>query len=127
MFQQRRGLPVFRIVTLESFDESHGHRPVEERIFTVALLGPAPARVTAQVGVGRAHDQAAAVVVGALKQIARLVTFHRASLAEHVWVPSFGHADGLGENGRGKGRMRRKIAGSALGEAMKPFHVAHGL
>ena len=67
------------------------------------------------------------MVVGALKQIARLVTFHRASLAEHVWVPSFGHADGLGENGRGKGRMRRKITGSALGEAMKSFHVTHGL
>ena len=43
------------------------------RILAVGLLSAAPARIAAEVGVGRAHHDAAARVARVLKQITRLV------------------------------------------------------
>jgi hypothetical protein len=56
VFEQRGRLPVLRVVALQAFDEGDRERAVEVGVFAVALLRASPARVAAEVCVGRADD-----------------------------------------------------------------------
>ena len=95
----------------------------EERVLAVHLLGPAPARVAGEVGVGSADDEPRAVVLPALKQVPRLVRLLRGHAADEVGVPRGAEAVGLRELG-GRGRVAlAPVARTALGDAVVALDV----
>ena len=85
MLEQRRSHPRLRVVALQSLGIGRGQRAHQERVFAVGLFRAAPARIAAQVGVGRAHHQAPLVelVVGP----ARLISLFGGGLAQQFGVP----------------------------------------
>ena len=125
MLHQGGGEPVLGIVALEPFDHGGDHGAVEERIFAEALFGASPARVAAEVGIGRANHQAAAME--ALIDVAGFGAFDAAGFADEVRIPGFAHADGLRELGGGDGLGTAPSAGATEGEAVQTFDVASGM
>src|ERR1700722_9279080 len=99
MFQQRRALPIMRIITLQSVDERNDHRAVEEWIFAVTFFRSAPTRVAAQIRVRRKNDESALVIFFTLRDVTRLVAFCRGGLLQNVWIPRFAQTDFLRKNG----------------------------
>jgi hypothetical protein len=59
VLEERRRSPGSRVVALQTANEGRGHRTGEVRILAVALLAATPARVSGEIGVGRAHDESA--------------------------------------------------------------------
>ena len=50
VFEERGGLPVVRVVSLQAVDEGGDHGAVEERVLAVDLFAAAPAWVAGEVG-----------------------------------------------------------------------------
>ena len=122
MLQQRRGHPRLRVVALQSLGVGRGQRAHQERVFAVGLFGAAPARIAAQVGVGRAHHQPALMelVVGP----ARLVSLFRGGLLQQFGVPRLAQPVRLREL-RG-GRHQPASAPSsrpAQRQSVQPLHM----
>ena len=128
MLQQRRRQPVLRVIALQTLDHRHHHGPVEEGVLAETFFGAPPARVSSQVGIRRAHHQPAAVPgLFALENVACLVAFHAAGLANQLRVPRLAHADRLREL-RGRDRRRPSpSAGSAQRQAVQALHVARAV
>ena len=123
VLHQRGGLPVARMIALQALDEGDGHGAVEPGILAVALFGAAPADIAADVGVGRAHDQAAAVILGALVAVADFLGLDLGDLFHRSGVPSFAEADRLAEGGGGDGCWPAPVARAAEGQAVEAFNV----
>ena len=51
MFCTSRSLQVFRIVTLQSFDDSRSHHPCQIRVFSICLLSPSPAGIPENIDI----------------------------------------------------------------------------
>ena len=73
---------MFWIGALEALGEGRGECADQVRIFAERLLGAAPAGIAAEVGVGRADDDASAVVERILVVVAGLVAFNPGDLLE---------------------------------------------
>src|SRR5258708_29319739 len=89
MLQQRRGLPVLWIVALKPFDERRHQRAIQVRVLAIRFLASSPPQVAVKIGIRRAYDQSTAMVLLALKNIARLVALDGRRLLHHVGVPGF--------------------------------------
>ena len=114
MFQQRCGPPIPRVVALESLDERHRHRSIEEGVLPVTFLRPAPAWIAAQIRVWRKDDELVCmVIIFILRDVPHFVTFHCACLAENLRVPGFGHANPLRKYGRRDGWIRGPVGHSS--------------
>ena len=126
MLHQTGSLPVLRIRPLQAARESHRQRPHQKRVLSVRLLRASPARIAAQVGIGRAHHHAPARRHRVLVVVARLVALLRPSLFNQLRIPRGAHALFLRKS------CRRQIAASAAApirrpaqrQSMQPFHLA---
>src|SRR6185436_13841908 len=112
---------------LQAARERDGQRADVERVLAVDLLGPSPARIARDVGVGRAHDQAGAVVLRALVEVARLLRLLRRGLADELGVPGRAEAVGLGELRRRRGVATAPVARAALRDAVVALDVRRAL
>ncbi len=112
------------MIALQALHEGRHQRPVEERILAVTFLGAAPADVATQVGVGRAHHQAAAPEALALRHVARLVALDGGDLVDEVGVPGLAQANRLRERRRRHGRRSAPAAWPAHGQPVQTFDVA---
>ena len=86
MLQQRRSLPILRIVPLQAVDECDGHRTVEERVFPVHLFAAAPARIALQIGLRSPEHQNLAIVLCGLRNESRLIALDARSLANQLRI-----------------------------------------
>jgi len=113
-----------RAVALQTAREGGGHGADKEWVFTVGLLAAAPARVSAQVGVGRADDQTAAVVLA--EGVAGLQRLLRGGFFEQRRVPGLAQAARLRKGGGGNhlgAASALPAAGAAESEAVQAFDV----
>jgi len=90
-------LPVLRIVSLQSFDKSNGHRPVEERILPIDLFAAAPARIARQIGLRSPEHQNLAIVLCGLSNESRFIALDARSFENQLGIPRLTHAWRLGE------------------------------
>src|SRR5690349_9904438 len=127
MLEQRRRLPVFRMIALQAFDEGDNQLAVEVSIFAITFFGAAPAWVAAQVGIRGAHDERPLMVFIALKNVAGFVAFDRAGLFENVGVPGFAEPNALRESGGRNYFRTAPAARPALRQAVNAFDVTASL
>ena len=122
MLQQRRGHPRLRVVALQALGVGRGQRAHQERVLAVRLFGAAPARIAAQVGVGRAHHQPALMelVVGP----ARLVGLFRRRLLQQLGVPRLAQPVRLRElRGRRHQPASAPSSRPAQRQSVQPLHM----
>ena len=123
VLQQRRRLPVARVVALQAAREGGRERADVEGVLAVHLLGAAPARVAREVGVGRAHDDPGAVVLRALEEVARLLRLLRRHAPDELGIPGGAEAVGLGELRRRRRVAAAPVARPALRDAVVALDV----
>ena len=90
---------------LQSMDECHRHGANKVGILAHRFFCASPARIAAQVGVGRAHHDSAEIEDRVLVVVARLFSFERADLLHQRRIPGLAQALFLG-----KGRRRQRLA-----------------
>ncbi len=123
VFEQRGGLPIFRMFALKPFDKGNHHCPVEVSVFAVTLLGSAPSRVPSQIRVWSPYDKPTLVVFATLKNVSSFVAFNCGSLLYDLRIPGFGHPDRLRECSCRYDRRPSPFARTALRQAVKTFHM----
>ena len=96
-----------RVVTLQATHKRHGHGSGEKGIFSVGFFAASPTRVSRQIGVRSANDNALAAMsrartvpgasdlIFALKNVTRFVAFDRRCLLQQVRIPSLTQANRL--------------------------------
>ncbi len=124
MLHQRGGLPMLGIGALQPAGECDGERTNQERVLAVRFFSPAPARIAAQVGVGRAHHDSAPVVFLALIVVAGLVALQGGYLLEQLRIPHSAEAFFLGK-GRSWQRQLSPAAPSARPAQRQPMQALH--
>src|SRR6185369_11027483 len=123
VLHQRGGLQVFRMIALQTFRERNHHRAVEKRIFTVAFLGPAPARIASDISVRRSDHDTALVILRTLKHVASFVAFDLSCLFQQLRVPRFTESDSLLKRRGRNGQRTSPLSWTALSESMNAFDV----
>ncbi len=103
VLEERRGLPVFRVVALEAFNVSNRHRPIEERVLAVHFFAAAPTRVARQIGLWSPDHQDLAVVLRSLRDETGFVALDGGGLAHQIGVPRLAHPGRLRELRGGDG------------------------
>jgi hypothetical protein len=123
VLHQRSRLPVVGIGSLHSMDECDRHGADEVRVFAHRLLGAAPARIAAQVGVGRTHHDSAEIEDRVLVVVTRLFSLERADLLHQRGIPCLAQALFLrkGRGGQGLATARPPQARAAEREAVQAF------
>ena len=91
VLQQRRSLPVLRIVALQALAERDRHRPVEKRVLAINFFAPPPARIARQIRLRPPIHQNLAVVLRRLRDEPRLVSLHAARLLHQRRIPRIAH------------------------------------
>jgi len=124
MLHQRGSLPVLRIGPLQPLRKGHSQRSDQEGILTIRFFRPAPARIAAEVGVGRAHDDSAPVVFRALVVVASLVPFKRGDLLQQLRIPSSAQTLFL-RKGRGRKGLLSPAAPAAWSTQRQPMQTLH--
>ena len=122
VLQQRRSLPVLRIVALDSFRERDRHRPVEEWILAIHFFAASPARIARQIRLRTPVHQNLAIVLRCLGDVACFESFDATRLADQVRIPGVAHARRLRKLCSGDGLASEALL--ALHHAVNPFRAA---
>ncbi len=123
MLHQRGTFPIAGMISLQSPDKGHGHLSCQVCVLAEAFLGPSPARVPCQVGIGSAHDHAAPGVFTSLCVITYLVCLHFGHFPYQFLIPGGAEAVRLRKGG-GRGVFFASPVGrTTQGHAVQTFRV----
>ena len=115
---------MFRVRPLQTLRKGYSQCPHQVRVFAIRLLGPAPARIAAQIRIGRAHHHATTAEGWILIVVARLKTFQTANLLKQVCVPG-GAKSLLLRKGRRRHRLPASTSPATRPAERKPVQSLH--
>src|SRR5689334_86451 len=114
MLHQSRGLPVLRMIAFQAFHEGDNHRAIEVCVLAVTFFSSTPARIAAQISVGRSDHEPALVIFRTLKDVTSFVTFDLPGLREEICIPGFAKSDSLLKSCRRNGQRSAPLSWSTL-------------
>src|SRR5215208_6366936 len=112
------------MIALQTFAEGNDHRPVEECVFAIALLIPAPTWIAADIRVRRSDYDTALFIFGTLKHVTRFIAFDFSGLSQDIGVPGFAEPDPLWKRRARNGQGPTPLSWSTLGQPVNAFGVA---